>query len=286
MNPYESLPELQGAANLWKIQFVGSHGTGKSVLATGTESLLQRHNIVPVRRIEELAQQFSDKGVTLNENTSLDAQAAILHSQAAQELLFRERGIHLVTDRSLIDNLGYVLLKFREDDRYTDSGVLDQIETMVLNHLTYSPATHMFFVPLMGGGLVENGTRSVNPEFQVNAHNMIQEIFVETGVPHYRLPVVEPRERGQWLSLIERTLFPDLPDSQYLERAPEQGTLDAYVQLNPGIPVAAKLRSTHDGKEPRLFLPYRTGAEETMEAGVEIRCAETYRLIERIVIER
>ncbi len=298
MSNYESLPEFQRCAHLLKVQFVGSHGTGKSVLVADTESLLKRHNIVPVRRIDELAQQLSDRGIQLNEQTSLDAQLSIQHLQLAEELLHRERGTHIVTDRSVFDNFCYAVLKFGQDQKYED--ILRTMKSIVAFFLQYYPASHMFFVPLCDGELVDDGVRSISRKFQQDANRAIQHLMVQMRVGHYRLPVVNPRERDRWKCLVERTLFPDLPETDYFENAPDEAIWREYLKLNPGISLASRLRSDYDAgrydpqngtkkderidgtetqRMPLLFRPFRIGDERTLEAGVEVRCAETYELI-------
>lgn len=358
---YELLREFRKSAKLFKVQFVGTHGTGKSILVSMTEALLNKHGVVPVRPIRELSQRFIDSGMTLNENTSLDAQIAILFEQAAEELKFRERNFHVVTDRSLIDNFAYALLAFSSRDSY--GSVLRSAGEIIDFYSSFAPASHMFFVPMTSGELVADGVRSISEQFQRDADKKIQEFLEATETRHYRLPVVPPNHRNKWLSLVERTLFPGLPAENYSEPAPDEETLYAYFSLNPGIDYARKLSAewrvvgadefseeeclylTLENKEfdddifhgalddlkkllppndvfgpvektcapygslpvyfrkdksnehkffigydspalecivlrPPIFRPYRVGAEETVDAGVEVRCAKTFELLE------
>ena len=95
----------------------------------------------------------------------------------------------------------------------------------------------------MNGKLVEDGVRSVNEYFQHAADSRIEELMDANGTRHYRLPIVAERSRNVWLSLVERTLFPDLPDDKYFEPAPPEVVLGSYLALNPGILLARDLRA-------------------------------------------
>lgn len=363
---YELLREFRKSAKLLKVQFVGTHGTGKSILASMTEALLNKHGVVPVRPIRELSQRFIDSGMTLNENTSLDAQIAILLEQASEELKFRERNFHVVTDRSLIDNFAYAILAFSSKDDY--GSVLRRVGEIVDFYSNFAPASHMFFVPMTDGELVADGVRSVSEQFQKDADKKIQEFLAATQTRHYRLPVVPPNDRNKWLSLVEMALFPGLLEEQYFEPVPDEKTWHAFMELNPGINHAKMLRdkwrvvgedefsddeamvlllekreidddvftgdffalqkilpeskyfgpvirvskgaigdvtvycrmNKSDNKmlyiaydsnalksiilRPPIFRPYRVGAENTEDAGVEVRCTKTFELLEDLKV--
>src|SRR5215210_8613040 len=82
-----------------KIAFVGSHGVGKTTLCFDLASQLKRLDL-GVDLVKEVARRCP---LPINEETTPDAQAWILHTQIAEELEAAAMYEVVVCDRSVLD---------------------------------------------------------------------------------------------------------------------------------------------------------------------------------------
>lgn len=88
-----------------KIAFVGTHGVGKTALCYGLAAHLKRIDI-SVGLVQEVAR---DCPMPINRDTTLQAQAWILHTQIAREIAAGERNRAVICDRSVLDNYAYLV---------------------------------------------------------------------------------------------------------------------------------------------------------------------------------
>lgn len=88
-----------------KIAFVGSHGVGKTALCYGLAAHLKKID-VSVGLVQEVAR---DCPMPINRDTTLHAQAWILHTQIAREIAAAERSKAVICDRSVLDNYAYLV---------------------------------------------------------------------------------------------------------------------------------------------------------------------------------
>nr|MDP9179153.1 AAA family ATPase [Gemmatimonadota bacterium] len=82
-----------------KVAFVGSHGVGKTTLCFDLASQLKRLDL-GVDLVKEVARRCP---LPINEETTPDAQAWILHTQIAEELAAATLYEVVVCDRSVLD---------------------------------------------------------------------------------------------------------------------------------------------------------------------------------------
>lgn len=88
-----------------KIAFIGSHGVGKTTLCYELAARLKKQDRV-VDLVMEVARSCP---LPINRDTTIDAQAWILHTQIAQEIAAASRGGVVVCDRSVLDNYAYLV---------------------------------------------------------------------------------------------------------------------------------------------------------------------------------
>ena len=92
--------------NRFKLAMIGSHGVGKTTLCYGVAARLKALDL-GVEVVHEIARRCP---LPINQETSVDAQAWILHTQIAEELVASHRYPVVVCDRSALDNFVYLLL--------------------------------------------------------------------------------------------------------------------------------------------------------------------------------
>ncbi len=86
-----------------KIAFIGAHGVGKTTLCYDLASRLKRQDRA-VDLVKEVARSCP---LPINRETTLPAQAWILHTQIAQELATAAQCDIVICDRSVLDNYAY-----------------------------------------------------------------------------------------------------------------------------------------------------------------------------------
>ncbi|HRC86348.1 MAG TPA: AAA family ATPase [Thermoanaerobaculia bacterium] len=90
----------------FKIAFIGSHGVGKTTLCYGLAARLKARD-VSCEVVHEVARRCP---LPINRDTTYAAQAWILHTQIAEELVAGARYPVVLCDRSALDNFVYLLL--------------------------------------------------------------------------------------------------------------------------------------------------------------------------------
>jgi thymidylate kinase len=86
---------------------VGSHGVGKTTLCFDLASQLKRLDL-GVDLVKEIARRCP---LPINEQTTPDAQAWILHTQIAEEIAAAAMYEVVVCDRSVLDNYAYLVAR-------------------------------------------------------------------------------------------------------------------------------------------------------------------------------
>ena len=171
-----------------KLALVGTHGVGKTTLAYETCSLLKKADY-NVELVTEVARRSP---FPVNEGTTLDGQLWILHAQIAAELEASARAPHIICDRSVLDNYGYLVNKF---------GRQPQLESWLSWWMeTYSL---LVAVPPMADGIPPDGFRSENLEFQERIHQLFGELLEET-------PFQKLRDRVLWLDRRDRRVWGEM----------------------------------------------------------------------------
>ncbi|MEM9072225.1 MAG: ATP-binding protein [Myxococcota bacterium] len=180
-----------------KVAFVGSHGVGKTTLCYGLAARLKARDTV-LDIVHEVARRCP---LPINEETSRAAQAWILHTQIADELLATARHPVVICDRSVLDNYVYLLLA---------SGRDPMLDSLVDGWLaTYDLLVH---VPILAP-LQADGTRAVDPAFQQAVDDRLRRELAERKVS---VRWLDPTARERWLDEVadeirDRVAPPQLP---------------------------------------------------------------------------
>ncbi len=169
----------------FKLAFIGSHGVGKTTLCYGLAARLKAADI-SLEVVGEIARRCP---LPINRGTTLAAQAWILHTQIAEELVASARYDFVICDRSVLDNFVYLLLS---------SGGRHDLEPLIDAWTnTYQLLVH---VPVVVGDLSADGIRSTDPAFQRAVEERLEAEISQRGLPVLRLDDL-PRE--SWLDRVE-----------------------------------------------------------------------------------
>lgn len=182
-----NLPNIPSIARL-KVAFIGSHGVGKTTMCYALAGRLKARDI-SLDVVREVARRCP---LPINEETGLAAQAWILHTQIAEELLAQERYPVVLSDRSILDNYVYLLLA---------KGEQPGLEGLV-NHwmATYDLLIH---VPIVDEVAID-GIRATNPVFQRAIDQRLERELVTRGLDSHRL---DPEARDGWLDRVEALIW-------------------------------------------------------------------------------
>src|SRR5512140_4012488 len=87
-----------------KVAFIGTHGVGKTTLCYELAASLKKRDLA-VELVREVARECP---LPINRDTTLKAQAWILHTQIARELEAGAKAEVVVCDRAVLDNYCYL----------------------------------------------------------------------------------------------------------------------------------------------------------------------------------
>src|SRR5258706_7723897 len=189
-NVRELFPTNRPDRRRLKLAFVGTHGVGKTTLCFDLASQLKRLDL-GVDLVKEVARRCP---LPINEETTLDAQAWILHTQIAEEMAAAATYDVVVCDRSVLDNYAYLVARV---------GRRPELDPLVGNWIrTYNA---LFKVPVLEAPSFD-GTRAVSRSFQLEIDETIDSLISAFGVDVIPL---DPLDRDGWIPTVMRTL--DLP---------------------------------------------------------------------------
>jgi len=163
-----------------KIAFIGSHGVGKTTLCYDLASRLKRQDRA-VDIVKEVARACP---LPINRETTLQAQAWILHTQIAHELAIAAQTEIVICDRSVLDNYAYLVHHAGRQPAY-DALVKAWVATY----------DQLFKVPIIDPPTFD-GQRDVNQEFQHRIDETIDELGRELDVACHHL---DPAARDGWI---------------------------------------------------------------------------------------
>jgi predicted ATPase len=166
-----------------KIAFLGTHGVGKTTLCFDLASRLKRLDL-SVDIVKEVARSCP---LPINQDTTLDAQAWILHTQIAQEIAASTQFEAVICDRSVLDNYAYLVHRIGRRPEY-DALVKRWVES-------YSG---LFKVPILQPPSFD-GTRAVSGTFQREIDDVIDALLQALGVSCHRL---DPADRDGWVEAV------------------------------------------------------------------------------------
>jgi nicotinamide riboside kinase len=168
----------------FKIAFIGSHGVGKTTLCYGLAARLKAmdHSLDVVG---EVARRCP---LPINRETTLDAQAWILHTQIAEEILSGNRYGMVICDRSILDNFVYLLLS---------SGPQPKLEHLV----EFWTGTYDLLVQVpISERPRPDGLRSTDPIFQAAVQDRLDQEIGKRGLDVLQL---RDLDREEWLDRVE-----------------------------------------------------------------------------------
>jgi nicotinamide riboside kinase len=173
-----------------KVAFIGTHGVGKTTLCFDLAARLKRLDL-GVDIVKEVAR---DAPLPINRETTLEAQAWILHTQIAGEITACARYEAVICDRSVLDNYAYMVHRVGRRREY-DPLVRRWVKTY----------TALCKVPVLQTPSFD-GTRDVSAAFQTEIDRMLDQLIETFAVSCLRL---EPERREHWIDDVLRHL--DLP---------------------------------------------------------------------------
>lgn len=158
---------------------MGTHGVGKTTLCFDLAAQLKRLDL-GVDIVKEVARRCP---LPINEDTTLDAQTWILHTQIAEEIEASSAYEAVVCDRSVLDNYAYLVAR---------AGRQPELEPLVR---TWVRGYHVLFkVPVTGAPLFD-GKRAVSLTFQQDIDRIIDELVRDFAVP---VTYLDPADRDGW----------------------------------------------------------------------------------------
>lgn len=163
-----------------KLAFIGAHGVGKTTLCFDLASRMKRLDL-GVDIVKEVARGCP---LPINRNTTLEAQAWILHTQIAQEIAAVHRDPVVICDRSVLDNYAYLV--HRAGRRPEFDGLVGAWV------MTYDA---LFKVPVLQPPAFD-GQRDVSAAFQAEIDETIDSLIDVFGVTCHRL---DPADREGWV---------------------------------------------------------------------------------------
>lgn len=170
-----------------KVAFVGTHGVGKTTLCFDLASQLKRLDL-GVDLVKEVARRCP---LPINEDTTLHAQAWILHTQVAEEIAACALYEAVICDRSVLDNYAYLVARV---------GRRPELDPLVAHWIRSYDA--LFKVPVTGAPSFD-GKRAVSPSFQLEIDATIDRLVAAFEVRVHRL---DAGDRDGWIPAVVRAL--------------------------------------------------------------------------------
>ena len=168
-----------------KIAFIGSHGVGKTTLCFDVAARLKRLDLA-VELVKEVARMCP---LPINRETTAEAQAWILHTQIAEEIVAASRYDIVVSDRAVLDNYAYMVHQIGPQPAYSP---------LVAHWMTTYDC--VFKVPIIEPPSFD-GTRDTSAVFQRDVDDLIEELLESFGVHCYRL---DANDRAGWADTVVR----------------------------------------------------------------------------------
>lgn len=176
-----------------KVAFVGTHGVGKTTLCFDLAAQLKRLDL-GVDIVKEVARRCP---LPINEDTTLDAQSWILHTQIAEEIAAAAAYEVVICDRSVLDNYAYLVARV---------GGRPELDPLVREWVRGYHA--LFKVPVLQAPTFD-GKRAVSRSFQQEIDGIIDELIAAFAVPVHHL---DPAHRDGWtLDAVTRLGLPTEP---------------------------------------------------------------------------
>jgi nicotinamide riboside kinase len=193
--PQRAPTDRPPAGDRFKLAFIGSHGVGKTTLCYGLAARLKARDLA-VEVVHEVARRCP---LPINEESSLDSQSWILHTQVSEEIVAQHRYPVVVCDRSVLDNYVYLLLA---------AGRRPGLEALVR---AWTPSYDLLVhVPILEEPSPD-GIRSSDPAFQRAVEDLLGRELAARGLTPLHL---DPSGRADWLDAVEAAVLDRLRPAQ------------------------------------------------------------------------
>ena len=166
-----------------KIAFTGSHGTGKTTLATALATEID----IPI--IEERARLFEQMGFELNTGAVLQTQLLMLFDQLAAE---SNPFAAWVADRCLIDYLAYSMSITVPPPKNIIALLESNIYWLMQNRYD-----HIFYVPTGKIKLLSDSLRPDDAAYQLVIDENIKYYLKHMSIPYHEIQSVTLTDRVQ-----------------------------------------------------------------------------------------
>ena len=190
-----------------KIAFIGTHGVGKTTLCYDLAAALKRRDLT-VELVREVARECP---LPINRDTTVKAQAWILHTQIAWELQAEAKAEVVVCDRAVLDNYCYLRRAAPGEPH------VKVLEGLVRAWLPTYDA--LFRVPIVGDPRFD-GVRDTDLAFQHDIDDLLLSTLEEWGVPCIAL---DPVCRDGWARCAIEAILPTLRPQELLFPEPAGG---------------------------------------------------------------
>jgi thymidylate kinase len=183
-----------------KVAFIGTHGVGKTTLCYDLAAGLKKRDLT-VELVREVARECP---LPINRDTTVKAQAWILHTQIAWELVAESKADVVCCDRAVLDNFCYLKRAATGDPQ------VDVLESLV--KAWTSTYDVLFRVPIVGDPRFD-GVRDTDLLFQREIDELIATTLRAWSVPFVAL---DPGRRSEWPATAVETLLPRLKSQELL----------------------------------------------------------------------
>lgn len=158
-----------------KIALIGTHGTGKTTLAYELTAELKKMGI-NATMCTEVARRCP---LPINRGGSFRGQLWIVVTQIKEEIEAEKDYDFIICDRSVLDSYAYT--------QYVAPQQAADVWPLVKEHIkTYD---FLFKTPIIGGYMVQDSIRDVDPSFQTDIDVMMNKMLAENRIPFFELPI-------------------------------------------------------------------------------------------------
>jgi len=183
-----------------KVAFIGTHGVGKTTLCYDLAAGLKKRDLT-VELVREVARECP---LPINRDTTVKAQAWIIHTQIAWELAAEAKAEVVCCDRAVLDNFCYLKRAATGDP---------QVETLESLVRAWTATYDVLFrVPLVSDPRFD-GVRDTDLLFQREIDELIAATLRAWTIPFVAL---DPARRSEWSRTAVETLLPRLKPQELL----------------------------------------------------------------------
>jgi nicotinamide riboside kinase len=159
---------------------VGSFSTGKTTLAEAAAGQLG----LPL--LPEVAREVAAMGFKLDKDATPEVETLIFLKQYHNEMTHPE----FLGDRSLIDSMAYAGWVLDHQEPRKEFALWEQCVAIARHHLR-SQYSHVFYLPIEFG-IVPDGLRPMDPDFQADIDERILRLMKENDVAYETLTGTVP----------------------------------------------------------------------------------------------